>query len=140
VNTQLSSACGVLSKLKHYTTQSVVKVVYNSLIHTYYSILKWGRASNATIQPLIKLQNKAIKRINPTNTGSLQEHFQQLNILYLPKLYTLSVGKFMDSHYNKLLPNRFDESFEIFEIFQIVLKIFHSSQLNSLSLHKTSNF
>jgi len=42
----------------------VLKVVYNSLIHPYhnYSILNWGRASNATIQPLIKLQNKAIKK------------------------------------------------------------------------------
>ena len=51
-----------------------------------------GRASNATIQPLIKLQNKAIKIINPTNMGSLEDHFQHLNILCLPKLYRFSVG------------------------------------------------
>jgi len=39
--TQLSRACEVLSILKHYTTQSVLKVVYNSLMHHYlnYSIL-----------------------------------------------------------------------------------------------------
>ena len=86
-------------KLKHYTTQSVLKVVYNSLIHPYlnYSILNWGRASNATIQPLIKLQNKAIKIIKPTNTKSLEEPFQHLNFLSLSKIYTLSVGKFMHS-------------------------------------------
>jgi len=30
VKTQLSTACGVLSKLKHCTTQSVLKVVCNS--------------------------------------------------------------------------------------------------------------
>jgi len=54
VKTQLSRACGVLTKLEHYTTQSVLKVVYNSLIHPYlnYSILNWGRASNAIIPPL----------------------------------------------------------------------------------------
>jgi len=67
----------------------------------------WVRASNATIQPLIKLQNKTI---NPTNTGSL-EHFQHLNILCLPKWYSFSVGKFMHSYHNKLLPNHFDEHF-----------------------------
>ena len=69
VKTQLSSACGILSKLKHYTTLPALKVVYNSLIHPYlnYSILNWGRASNGTIQPLIKLQNKSVKIINPTN-------------------------------------------------------------------------
>ena len=99
VKTQLSWACGILSKLKHYTTPPVLKVVYNSLIHPYlnYSILNWGHASNATIQPLIKHQNKAIKIINPTKMGSPEEHFQHLNILCLPKLYSFSVGKFMHS-------------------------------------------
>jgi len=113
VKTQLSRTCGILSKLKHYTTLPVLKVVYNSLIHPSlnYSILNWGRASNATIQPLIKFQNKAMKTINPTNTGSLEERFQHLNILCLPKLYSFSVGKFMHSYHNKLLPNRFDEHF-----------------------------
>ena len=69
VKTQLSRACGILLKLKHFTTPPVLKVVYNSLIHPYlsYSILNWGRASKATIQPLIKVQNKATKIINPTN-------------------------------------------------------------------------
>ena len=70
-----------------------------------------GRASNATIQPLIKLQNKAIKILNPTNMGSLEEHFQHFNILCLPKLYSFSVDKFMDSYHNKLLPNHIDEYF-----------------------------
>jgi len=80
---QLSRACGLLSKLKHYTTQSVLKVVYSSLIHpcSTYLILNWGRASNASIQPLIKLQNKATKLMRPTNTASLEEPFQHLNIL-----------------------------------------------------------
>ena len=69
VKTQLSRACGILSK--HYTTLPVLKVVYNSLIHPClnYSTLNWRRASNATIQPLTKLQNKAIKIINPINSG-----------------------------------------------------------------------
>ena len=39
------------------------------------------------------------------------EPFQHLNILSLPKIYTLSVGKFMHSYHNKLLPNHFDEYF-----------------------------
>jgi len=113
VKTQLSRACGILSKLIHYTTLPVLKVVYNSLIHPYlnYSILNWGRASNATIQPLTKLQNKAVKIINPINWGSIEEHFQHWNILCLPKLYSFSVGKFMRSYHNKLLPNHFDEYF-----------------------------
>jgi len=109
VKTQLSRACGVLAKQKNYTTQSVLKVVYNAIIHPYlnYSILIWGHALNATIHSLIKLQKKAIKIIKQTNTKCL-EPFQLLNILSLSKIYTLSVGKFMHSYHNKLLPNHFD--------------------------------
>jgi len=43
--------------------------------------------------------------------GSLEDHFQHLNILCLPKLYSFSVGKFVHSYHNKLLPNHFDEYF-----------------------------
>jgi len=43
--------------------------------------------------------------------GSLEEHFQHLNILCLPKLYSFSVGKSMHSNHYKLLPNHFDEYF-----------------------------
>jgi len=78
--------------------------VYYSLIHPYlnYSILNWERASNATIQPLIKLQNKAIKTMKPTNTQTIEEPFQHFNISSLPQRYTLPVGKFMHSYHNKL--------------------------------------
>ena len=112
VKTQLLRACGVLSK-NWNITQPNLHWELSILIHLYlnYSILNWGRASNTTIQLLIKLQNKDIKLIRPTNTASLEEPFQHLNILCLPKLYTLSVGKFMHSYYNKLLPNHFDEYF-----------------------------
>jgi len=37
--------------------------------------------------------------------GSLEDHFQHLNILCLPKLYSFSVGKYMHSYHNQLLPN-----------------------------------
>ena len=46
------------------------------------------------------LPNKDIKLIRPTKTASMEEPFQHLNILYLPKLFTLSVGKFMQFYYN----------------------------------------
>ena len=90
----------------------MLKVVHNSLIEPYltYSINP-GRASNARIQPLSNLQNKAIKLIKPTKHTSPEESFQHLNILGLPKFYTLSVGKFMHSYYNKLLPYQFDNYF-----------------------------
>ena len=54
--------------------------------------------------------------------GSREDHFQHLNIFCLPKLYSFSVGKFMHSYHNKLLPNHFDEYF-------IPLSSIHSTRL-----------
>ena len=80
---------------------------------TYFSCITMNKkfVQIFTHMKLTKLQNKAIKIINPINSGSLEEHFQHLNILCLPKLHSFSVGKFMHSYHNKLLPNHFDEYF-----------------------------
>jgi len=62
------------SKLKHIgvVLQQISKVLKHiGVVLQQISILNCGRVSNATIQPLIKLQNKVIKIINPTNMGSV---------------------------------------------------------------------
>jgi len=63
------------------------------------------------IQSLIKLQDKTVKLIISTTHTSSEKSFQQLNILYLLKLYTLSAGKFMHSYCNNLLPHHFNVHF-----------------------------
>jgi len=69
LTTQTSKSCGILSKLRHYTTQLILKAVYNALIHPYlnYAVLNWGRALITTIQPLENLQNKAVKFLKTSN-------------------------------------------------------------------------
>ena len=44
LTTQISKSCGILSKLRHCTTQPVLKAVYNALIHPYlnYAVLNWA--------------------------------------------------------------------------------------------------
>jgi len=61
LTTQISKSCGILSKLRHYTTQPVLKAVYNAVIHPYlnYAVLNWRRASKTTIQPLENLQKQS---------------------------------------------------------------------------------
>jgi len=106
----------------------------NSLIHPYlhYSILNWGRA------PLIKLQNKATKLIRPIKQASVEEPFQHLNILWLSTLYTLSVGKFMHSKYNKLLSYHFHDYF--IPISAINYHITRLSTSNNLFLPRVNLF
>jgi len=98
-------------KSENSTIKSLWSFIQTSTLLPYLFNPQLGLASNAFVQPIIKLQNKAIKLARPTNKTSLEESFQYLNILCLPKLYILSVGKFMSSYHNKLLPNHFDDYF-----------------------------
>ena len=65
----------IIKKLRHYTTQPVLKAVYNAQIHPYlnYAVLNWGRASKTTIQPLENLQNKAVKFLKTSNKATLDD-------------------------------------------------------------------
>ena len=49
--TQLSKSCGMLCKLKHYTSTIVFKSVCFAIFHSYssYSILDWGSANGTTL-------------------------------------------------------------------------------------------
>jgi len=58
LTTQISKSCGILSNLWFYTTQPVSNAVYNVLIHP---------ASKTAIQPLVNLQNKAVKFLKTSN-------------------------------------------------------------------------
>ena len=102
----------MLFKLEHYTNTSVLKSVYFALFHSHltYSILNWGKANKTTLFPLIRLQNKAVRKLeyNKTKTTVLYSKHKILEIL---DLFQLSVAKFMYSFCNGGLPDHFDNYF-----------------------------
>ena len=110
----ISKSCGILSKLRHYTTQPVLKAVYNALIHPYlnYAVLNWDRASKTTIQPLENLKNKAVKFLKTSNKATLDEIYIQNDILTINNLFKMSAGKFMHSYENNQLPSYFNQYFK----------------------------
>jgi len=93
---------------------SCMKTVYNALIHPYrnYAVLNWGRASKTVIQPLVDLQNKAVKFLKTPNKANLDEIYTQNNILTINNLFKMFAGKFMHSHENSQLPSHFNQYFK----------------------------
>jgi len=89
LTTQISKSCGIFSKLRHYTTQPVLKAVHNALIHPYlnYAVLNWGRASKTVIQPLVYPQNKAVKFLKTSNKATSVEMYIQNNIITINNLF-----------------------------------------------------
>jgi len=100
--------------MRHYTTQPVLKAVYNASIHPYlnYAVLNWGRSWKTTIQPLENLQNKAVKFLKTSNKATLDEIYIQNNMLTINNLFKMSAGKFMHSYENNQLPPHFNQYFK----------------------------
>ena len=88
--------------------------MYNALIHPYLNdaVLNWGRASKTTIQPLVNLQNKAVKFLKTFNNATLDEICIQNYIITIKNLFKMSTGNFMHSYENNQLPSHFNQYFK----------------------------
>ena len=87
---------------------SVLREVYYALVNSYvqYGILIWGNASQATLQPLNVLLNKAVRIITfaPFGPLDLEPIYRDLELLNLNQTVLLERAKFMFKRKNNLLP------------------------------------
>ena len=92
----------MLSKLKIYAPRSIIKSAYHAFItpHINYGLLNWGKASNATLSPIIKCLEKANSIVNSLDNLNSDTK----NIFTFEDLHKLSVGKFMWKLHNGMLP------------------------------------
>ena len=88
--------------------------LYYAFIHPYfnYCISVWGNTYQSYLDPLIKLQKKAVRLISGAkylaHTAPL---FENLKILTIQKLYLYSVQLFLYKHHHRLLPEMFLDFF-----------------------------
>ena len=92
----LSRNCYALSKLKDYVPEKTMKSVYYSLFFSKlkYCIGSWGGVSNTILDPIYKLQKRAIRCITskPSQTPT-HPLFTRLNILKLQDIYRFEICK-----------------------------------------------
>ena len=109
---KLSKAIGILNRLKFQLPLNILKIVYNSLVHSHlnYGLLCWGYQ----IQRLIKLQKKAIRVITLSKYNSHTEPlFKKHRILSLEDQYKMKLLQFYYRHQNNTLPDYFTYTFSI---------------------------
>ena len=96
---KISRSIGGLATLRHRTSVSVLREVYYALVNSYvqYGILIWGNASQATLQPLNVLLNKAVRIITfaPFGPLDLEPIYRDLELLNLNQTVLLERAKFM---------------------------------------------
>ena len=63
---KLSRTCGILLKIRNYLSTDILRCIYNSLFMSFlqYGIAIWGKTFSSYIEPIFKLQKKAIRTIS----------------------------------------------------------------------------
>ena len=95
-----------------------------------YCICVWGNTYDSYLQPLFKLQKRAIRIISGQKRNSPTDSmFKKLKILKLRQIYLYSVQQFVFKFHHRMLPC-------IFDAFFVLNSSFHSHNTRSRNLYR----
>ena len=118
----ITKTLGVMNRLKHYLPQSVLQILYNSLIlsHLNSNITAWGFAAHT----LCKLQKRALRHITDSKYNAHTEPLLKvLGTLTLDDIFKTQCLKFYFKFSHGNLPPFFDTFFTETNIITIKLGI-----------------
>ena len=117
---KVSKAIAILRKVRSIFPLNVLKMIYMSLIYSHlnYCILIWGSAEDGIIEPLFKLQKKAVRIINKSNyLDHTAPIFKSLKLLTVFKVYKLNcilfIYKCLNCNYHPELRTRIQRHSEV---------------------------
>ena len=111
---KISRGIGILYKCRPCVMEDTMRTLYNSFIypHFTYCIEVWGNVCSTYLDPLVKLQKRAVRTI----VGAKRlEHslpiFKKLKLLSLSQIYIYFVQLFMFKYHHNILPPVFENFF-----------------------------
>ena len=110
ISNKISKTLGILSRLKRYLPQSILLMIYNSLVIPYlqYGILCWGFKTNRPF----KLQKRAVRLITSSKYNAHTEPlFKNLKILKVSDIFKINLLKFYYKLYNNKVPRYLNNMF-----------------------------
>ena len=114
VSKKISRSVGILSKIRHYTSQSVLIKLYYAILYPFliYGLLAWGSTYPTNLKSIITLQKKATRIITfakfDAHTSLL---FYELKLLKFSDLIFLQRAMFMFEYQQNLTPPAFANFF-----------------------------
>ena len=107
VENTVARSVGILSKLRYlFPPLHSSWYIIRSFTPTFYLVYPY-------LTKLLRLQNKIVRIItNSELKVSVNPHYFKLEILKLPKLYTLEIAKLMHQRYKQNFPHCFTEFFK----------------------------
>ena len=103
---------GILYKSKPYFSFETMRILYNAFIYPYftYCVEVWGNTYQSYLEPLIKLQKRAVRTIvgarKYAHTAPL---FRELKLLNSKEIYIYCVQLFMYKYHHSILPSIFPD-------------------------------
>ncbi len=104
---KLASSLNALNSVRSNLSRQCLLMRYNSLVlpHISYGILLWGSASQSLINKISIMQKKVIRSVTRSNYNAHTDPlFAELKTFKLCDIYDYTLGKYMYSQKNKLLP------------------------------------
>ena len=99
---------------KQYLCKKLLLTLYYCFIypHINYAILIWGSCAKLHLRSVIKIQKKAIRLIDLASPyTSTEPIFVKFSLLTVENIY--NIGTFMYRFRNSLLPECFDQMFQV---------------------------
>ena len=114
--TKLSSAAGIMYKIRKFMPMDARLLVYNALVASYlqYSITAWGTCSSTLLNKLQTLQNRIVRYMtfSPPHSN-LDLKYKALKILKVNELHFYETAKFMHRIYHNQMPLAFQDYFQV---------------------------
>ena len=113
---KIARGVGILNKCKKYLNESTLVTLYYSFVYPYFNYCNciWGNTYKSYLEPLVKLQKRAIRVISLSKGRAHTEPlFQRLGILSLQKLFVYCTQLFMFKFHHVLVPETFQNFFTL---------------------------
>ena len=114
INLKISKGIGILMKMRHYVSKSLLKTLYYSFIqsHIDYGIMNWGCAAFTTLDPIRRSIRRALRVITfKNNDDDIELIVKDLNILDFDRFKSFMIGKFIWKLENGFLPETLNKHF-----------------------------
>lgn len=141
IESKIKRGVGVISKLRHTVTRSILINLYYSLIYPYliYGLVSWGNTYNTTLDPLFNLQKKVVRLITFSDYRAHSNPlFHDLNILKIKDLVKFQTCILMHDYHHDKLPKVFKMYFSSTSTKHKYNTRFSSKDNYSLPLVKTN--
>jgi len=117
VKNKISKSSGIINRLKHKLPQSILLLIYNSLILPYlqYCAMVWvcNVSNQNTLKSIFVIQKRVIRNISKSR---FKDHtpplFKKLNALTIYDIASLQISQFMYKSNRQLLPLHFLNFFQ----------------------------